>query len=122
MRPDGKGGSVVFDGKNVGSQYQVYAARRDGGPWEAEVHALDSDVIYVQEGSATLVTGGTVVEPRNIEPNDPITDPIRTRIIDEMGVVTFLRSLSPTPAEHRDARHYHRQPRQLQRVHRLVES
>jgi quercetin dioxygenase-like cupin family protein len=70
MRPDGKGGSVIFDGKNVGSQYQVYAMRRDGGPWEAEVHALDSDVIYVQEGSATLVTGGTVVKPRNIEPNE----------------------------------------------------
>lgn len=70
MRPDGKGGSVVFDGKDVGEQYQVYAVRRDGGPWEAEVHALDSDVIYVREGSATLVTGGTVVKPRNIEPNE----------------------------------------------------
>lgn len=70
MRPDGKGGSVMFDGKDVGYQYQVYAARRDGGPWEAEVHTLDTDVIYVREGTATLVTGGTVVKPRNIEPNE----------------------------------------------------
>jgi quercetin dioxygenase-like cupin family protein len=70
MRPDGKGGSVVFDGKDVGNQYQVNAVRRDGGPWEAEVHALDSDIVYVKEGSATLVTGGTVVNPRNIEPNE----------------------------------------------------
>lgn len=68
MLPGGKGGSVVFDGKSVGNQYQVKAVRRDGGPWEAEVHGLDSEVIYVREGSATLVTGGTVVKPRSIEP------------------------------------------------------
>jgi quercetin dioxygenase-like cupin family protein len=70
MRPGGKGGSVVFDGKNVGNQYQVNAVRRDGGPWEAEVHGLDTDVVYVRGGSATFVTGGTVVKPRNVGPNE----------------------------------------------------
>lgn len=69
-RPGGKGGSVMFDGKGVGNQYRVYAVRRVGGPWEAEVHGLDTDVVYVREGSATFVTGGTVVKPRNVAPNE----------------------------------------------------
>jgi glc operon protein GlcG len=29
----------------------------------AEVHELDADIIYVLEGSATFVTGGTVEDP-----------------------------------------------------------
>jgi quercetin dioxygenase-like cupin family protein len=70
MRPDGKGGNVLFDGKDVGNKYRVYTVRRDGGPWEAEVHALDSDVVFVKEGTATFVTGGTVVAPKTTEPGE----------------------------------------------------
>lgn len=47
--------------------YRVNASRRDG-PGEAEVHLKDSDIFYVREGSATFVTGGSVVEPRNLSP------------------------------------------------------
>jgi mannose-6-phosphate isomerase-like protein (cupin superfamily) len=36
----------------------------------AEVHAKDADIIYVQEGSATFVTGGTVVDPKTTAPNE----------------------------------------------------
>jgi mannose-6-phosphate isomerase-like protein (cupin superfamily) len=43
--------------------YKVHASRRDR-PGMAEVHMRDTDVIYVLEGSATLVTGGTVNEPK----------------------------------------------------------
>lgn len=39
--------------------YQVHASRRDG-PGKAEVHQLDTDILYVLEGTATLVTGGQV--------------------------------------------------------------
>lgn len=45
--------------------YRVNASRRDG-PGEAEVHLSDTDIFYVLEGQATFVTGGEMVEPRNV--------------------------------------------------------
>lgn len=47
--------------------YKVHASRRDE-PGMAEVHLFETDVFYVLEGEATLVTGGTMVEPKEIEP------------------------------------------------------
>lgn len=47
------------------AHYKVHASRR-GAPGEAEVHVRDTDVIYVLEGSATLVTGGRVVGGREV--------------------------------------------------------
>ena len=35
---------------------------------EAEVHLYETDVVYVVEGAATLVTGGTTVDPKETEP------------------------------------------------------
>ncbi len=43
--------------------YKVNTSRRTE-PGLAEVHARETDVFYVVEGSATLVLGGTVVEPQ----------------------------------------------------------
>ena len=60
-------GAVLLDGTN--SNYMVHTSRRDR-PGQAEVHALDTDIIYVMEGTATLVTGGTAVEAQEIEPNE----------------------------------------------------
>lgn len=45
--------------------YRVNASRRDA-PGEAEVHLIDTDIFYVLEGQATFVTGGKVIDPRNI--------------------------------------------------------
>jgi glc operon protein GlcG len=47
----------------TGDRYRVNASRRDG-PGEAEVHLGDTDIFYVREGTATLVTGGQVIDPR----------------------------------------------------------
>jgi glc operon protein GlcG len=47
--------------------YKIHASRREG-PGMAEVHELDTDTIYVLEGSATLVTGGTVIEGKTVAP------------------------------------------------------
>jgi glc operon protein GlcG len=51
------------------SGYKVHASRR-AEPGQAEIHALDTDVIYVVEGSATLVTGGKAVDAKTIAPNE----------------------------------------------------
>ncbi len=47
--------------------YKIHASRRDA-PGIAEIHDWETDVIYVLEGTAMLVTGGTVVEPKITEP------------------------------------------------------
>ena len=44
-------------------EYKIHASRRDA-PGMAEVHVRDTDIVYVLEGSATLVTGGAVVSGR----------------------------------------------------------
>lgn len=44
--------------------YKVHASHRDAAGM-AEVHNKDTDIIYVLEGRATLVTGGTVVEGKS---------------------------------------------------------
>jgi glc operon protein GlcG len=50
----------------VGS-YKVHASRRIE-PGKAEVHERDTDVIYVLDGSATIVTGGEVEAGETIAP------------------------------------------------------
>lgn len=49
--------------------YKVHASRRVE-PGQAEIHTLDTDVIYVVDGSATLVTGGKAIDPKEIAPNE----------------------------------------------------
>jgi glc operon protein GlcG len=60
----------------TGDAYRVNASRRDG-PGEAEVHLTETDIFYVRGGTATLVTGGEVIEPRNASASE-----IRGRAID----------------------------------------
>ena len=59
-------GAVLFD---QGERYMVHATRRDGAG-QAEVHAQDTDIIYVLDGTATFVTGGTVVDPKTTAPDE----------------------------------------------------
>jgi glc operon protein GlcG len=49
--------------------YKVHASRREG-PGQAELHEADTDIIHVLTGTATLVTGGTVVGGRRIAPEE----------------------------------------------------
>jgi glc operon protein GlcG len=54
------------DGRLVESAgYKVNTSRRVE-PGLAEVHARETDVLYVVEGTATLVLGGTIVEPKAV--------------------------------------------------------
>jgi uncharacterized protein GlcG (DUF336 family) len=48
------------------ANYKVHASHRDG-PGVVEVHTKDTDIIYMLEGTALFVTGGTVIEGKNIE-------------------------------------------------------
>lgn len=66
-------GAVLFDGQ--GHNYMVHASRREA-PGMAEVHTKDADVIYVLEGTATLVTGGTAVSSRTLLPMSSAASPL----------------------------------------------
>jgi uncharacterized protein GlcG (DUF336 family)/mannose-6-phosphate isomerase-like protein (cupin superfamily) len=49
--------------------YKVHASRRVE-PGLAEIHTKDTDVIYVLDGSATLVMGGRAIDAKEIAPNE----------------------------------------------------
>lgn len=51
------------------SSFKVLAGRRVTGG-TAELHEHDTDLFYVLEGSATFVTGGTLVEPKESGPGE----------------------------------------------------
>jgi mannose-6-phosphate isomerase-like protein (cupin superfamily) len=63
--------------------YKVHASRRDA-PGQAEVHARDTDVIYVLDGTATIVTGGRAVDAKATAPHElrgpSIADGVRRRL------------------------------------------
>jgi mannose-6-phosphate isomerase-like protein (cupin superfamily) len=47
----------------INTSYKVQAGRRVM-PGQVEIHASDTDIFYVTEGSATIVTGGKAVDPK----------------------------------------------------------
>jgi uncharacterized protein GlcG (DUF336 family)/mannose-6-phosphate isomerase-like protein (cupin superfamily) len=50
-------------------EYKVHASRREA-PGMAEIHTRDTDIIYVLDGSATFVTGGTAVDGKVTAPDE----------------------------------------------------
>lgn len=60
-------GAALLDAND--RNYMVHTSRRDKSGL-AEIHALDTDIIYVLEGTATFVTGGTAVDAKEIAPNE----------------------------------------------------
>lgn len=61
-------GAVLEDGSN-GENYMVHASRREKAGM-SEIHELDTDIIYVLEGTATFVTGGKPVDSKMTAPNE----------------------------------------------------
>jgi len=55
-------GSVLFDHSD---KYMVHASRREQSGM-SEIHTEDADIVYVLDGTATLVTGGTAVNSKPI--------------------------------------------------------
>lgn len=66
MRAAFEKGAVFF---NQGQSYMVHASRREQ-PGMAEVHTKDADIVYVLDGTSTLVTGGTAVNAKLNEPDE----------------------------------------------------
>jgi mannose-6-phosphate isomerase-like protein (cupin superfamily) len=60
----GKGGTLIQT-----SAFRIMTAQRTG-VGEAELHSLDRDIFHVLEGSATFVTGGTLVGAHETAPGE----------------------------------------------------
>lgn len=60
---------AVLVGSSAGENYMVHASRREKAG-ASEVHDLDTDIIYVLEGTATIVTGGKSVDAKTVEPGE----------------------------------------------------
>jgi glc operon protein GlcG len=59
-------GAVLFE---RGGNYAINTSRRDS-PGVIELHEKDSDIIYVIKGSATFITGGTVLDGKKVAENE----------------------------------------------------
>lgn len=57
-------------------RYKIHASRRDKDG-QSEIHTRDTDIVYVLEGSATLTTGGTMVNGTTTGPGELRGDTIR---------------------------------------------
>jgi glc operon protein GlcG len=51
------------------ADYKVHASHRNAAG-KSEVHTDETDILYVLSGSATFITGGTVVDPVTVEPGE----------------------------------------------------
>lgn len=49
--------------------YKIHASRREA-PGMAEIHTRDTDILYVRQGTATVVTGGEVVDAKTTGPDE----------------------------------------------------
>ena len=61
-------GSVLEDGSE-GENYMVHASRREKAGM-SEIHELDTDIIYVLNGTSTFVTGGRSIDSKMTGANE----------------------------------------------------
>ena len=60
-----------FANQSLGTfdNHSFMVAHREG-TGQAELHETQNDVFFVQSGQATLVVGGTLVEPKTVSPHE----------------------------------------------------
>ncbi len=60
------GGSFV---KDSDKNYVISAGKRTT-PGQAEIHGKDTDIFFVVDGTATIITGGTIVDEKTTGPDE----------------------------------------------------
>ncbi len=70
-----KNGAASVKLSDYGNHFTMLSYRSKSGG--AEVHTRFADFFYVVEGSATLETGGALVNPNNANPEEPRGDAIK---------------------------------------------
>jgi mannose-6-phosphate isomerase-like protein (cupin superfamily) len=67
------------------------------GSGEAELHETQADIFIVESGEATLVVGGTVVEPKTTAPNEIRGPSIKDGISKQLGPGDIVHVAAQTP-------------------------
>jgi quercetin dioxygenase-like cupin family protein len=93
-------GGTLFDAKE-GRFFRVYALRRNK-PLGVELHAIDTDLVFILEGTGTFVTGGTVRDPRALGTNESTGSGIEGGTDNRIGPGAVLVMPSQTPHWLRD--------------------
>lgn len=88
----GSGGGVLANYGN--HDMRVSTRTADGG---AEVHAHFADVFYVTSGTATLVTGGTVVDPATKANGETLGKSIQNGASRKLGPGDFVHIPAGVP-------------------------
>jgi mannose-6-phosphate isomerase-like protein (cupin superfamily) len=78
MPPDG-----ITEKKDFGDHLLEISHREVSG--KVELHKVKADVIVIQSGKATLVTGGEVVDPKDTAPNEVQGSRIKGGVSHEIG-------------------------------------
>jgi mannose-6-phosphate isomerase-like protein (cupin superfamily) len=77
------------------AEYRVLGIRR-GASGEAELHEKEIDIWYVLEGGGTLMTGGTLTDPKTTAPGEVRGSGIKggeTRAVGKGDVVTIAAGI-----------------------------
>jgi len=67
------------------------------GSGEAELHETQADIFIVQSGEATLVVGGTVVEPKTTAPHEIRGPSIKDGVSKQLGPGDIVHVAAKTP-------------------------
>ena len=67
------------------------------GSGQAEWHEKQADLFIVQSGEATLVVGGTVVDPKNTEPHEMRGPSIKDGVSKHLGPGDVVHIAAKTP-------------------------
>src|SRR5262245_4809903 len=87
------GKPLLFDRPN---DYQIHAVRRDK-PGEVEQHTQDTELIFVLDGAATFVTGGSIADARPLGTNETTGTAIRNGESRRLGRGDVLVVPNATP-------------------------
>ena len=67
------------------------------GSGEAELHETQADIFIVQSGEATLVVGGTVVDPKTTAPHEIRGPSIKDGVSKQLGPGDIVHVAAKTP-------------------------
>jgi len=76
--------------------HNLMVAHREGSG-EAELHETQADVFIVQSGEASLVVGGTVVDPKTTAPHEVRGPSIKDGVTKQLGPGDVVHIAAKTP-------------------------
>jgi mannose-6-phosphate isomerase-like protein (cupin superfamily) len=92
-----------IDAQKIGSaslanygNHNLMVIHREGSG-QAEYHEKQADLFIVQSGEATLVVGGTVVDPKTTEPNEIRGPSIKDGVSKHLGPGDVVHIAAKTP-------------------------